>query len=151
MTSKASLIGLALLSLALPFGIQNTAPALQASFSEAAFIGVWRAQLEGLPAVDIVISNEGGQLTGGILFYFHLRLDANQPWTSRPGLPEPLFNIKMAGDTLHFQVSHRRAHPPRTLNDPPVSFRLSIVGPDKANLVNETESAGPLAMVRSDY
>jgi hypothetical protein len=153
MTSKASLLGLALLSLALPFGIQNTATGLQAAFSDAAFIGVWRGQLEGLPAVDIVISNEGGQLTGGILFYFHVRVDVNHAWTSTPGLPEPMFNIRIQGDALHFQVSHRRAHPPRTLNDPPVSFKLAILGHNKAELVNETESSPspPVALVRSDY
>jgi hypothetical protein len=151
MTSKASLFGLALLSLALPFGVQNTATGLQASFGDSGFIGVWRGQIEGLPAVDIVLSNEGGQLTGGILFYFHIRLDVNHPWTSAPGLPEPMFNIKIEGSALHFQVSHRRAHPPRTLNDPPVSFRLTIVGHNKAELVNETEKAPPTPINRSEY
>ncbi len=116
--------------------------------------GVWRGQMEGLPAVDLVISDESGTLTGAVLFYFHLRKTVNDPWSSTPGLPEPLFNLKLDGKMLTFQVSHRRAHPPRTLTDPPVQFRLRLTGPNKAELVNESESRSPgpgLNLVRSEY
>jgi hypothetical protein len=124
----------------------------QAQQSISAFAGVWRGEFEGLPGVDIVISDEGGQATGGILFYFHSRPDVNSQWTSKPGLPEPMFSMKLDGETLRFQVSHRRAHPPSTLNDPPVSFLLTLTGPGKAKLVNDSEGSGPpMVMTRSDY
>ena len=76
--------------------------------------------------------------------------------TSSPGIPEPLFNLKFEGRTLTFQVSHRRAHPPRTLDDPPVSFRLKPSDTDKGGLTmgeltNETEGSSGLPMVRTDY
>ena len=112
--------------------------------------GVWRAQMDGLPAITFVISDEGGALNGAILFYFHMRKTINDPWTSTPGLPEPIFGIHFDGKTLSFQVSHRRAHPPRTLNDPPVRYRLTVSGPNQASLVNEREGPG-LAMTRGDY
>jgi hypothetical protein len=118
----------------------------------AKFAGVWRGQFDGLPGVDIGVSNEGGELTGAILFYLHTRSDVNSPWTSKPGPPGPMFNMKIEGDTLHFRVSHKGAHPPRTLNDPPVSFRLVLNGPDKATLMNDSESSGPpMVMIRSAY
>ena len=53
------------------------------------------------------------------------------------------------GKTLSFKVSHRYAHPPRTLNDPPVSFRLELTGPDKAKLL--APEGLTLDMVRQKY
>jgi hypothetical protein len=116
------------------------------------FVGVWRGEFDGLPGVDIVICDEGGHMTGGILFYLHLRPNAHLAYISKPGLPEPLFGMQLDGKTLSFQVSHRRAHPPGSLNDPPVHFHLNLTEPGKAVLVNEDESGDPsLVLVRSDY
>lgn len=115
----------------------------------ARITGVWRGQMDGLPAVTMVISDEGGSLTGAVLFYFHMRKTVNDPYTSTPGLPEPMFNLHLDGNTLTFQVSHRRAHPPRTLNDPPVQFHLKVTGPNQGEFVNEKEGPG-LALIRND-
>jgi hypothetical protein len=132
--------------------------AKQSPSVEEPFVGVWRGQMEGLPAVTLTISNEGGSLSGAALFYFQKRKSVDDPWTATPGLPEPLFNLRFDGKTLRFDVSHRRAHPPRTLSDPPFHFHLTLIGPNEAGLVNETESSlenkdpGPgLPMIRSDY
>lgn len=51
-----------------------------------------------------------------------------------PGIPEFLLNSHCDGKTLTFQLSHRHAYT-NTSADPPVTFRLDLVGPDKANLV----------------
>lgn len=115
------------------------------------FVGVWRGEFDDLPGVDIVLSDEGDRLAGGILFYLHLRSNAKSPWTSRPGLPEPMLNLQLDdSESLHFQVSHRRAHPPRTLRDAPKQFRLRLIGPNRAELVNESEGAPMVVMIRSD-
>ena len=106
-------------------------------------LGVWRGQMENLPAVTLTLTDEGGRLSGAILFYLLRRNSVNEPYTSSPGIPEPLFRLKFDGRTLEFEVSHRHAHPPRTLSDPPVRFRLTLTAPDKAELVNENESSGP--------
>ncbi|MGA2569167.1 MAG: hypothetical protein ABSF23_01490 [Terracidiphilus sp.] len=112
--------------------------------------GVWRGQMEGLPAVTLVVTDEGGSLTGAVVFYFHERKTANDPWTSAPGLPEPMFRIQFDGRTLTFQISHRRAHPPRTLSDPPVILTLRLTGPNRAEFVNQSERSPILVMVWSD-
>jgi hypothetical protein len=114
------------------------------------FAGVWRGQLDGLPAVDLVINDEGGELHGAVLFYLHMRQDRNKPYTSTPGLPEPIFDLKQEGRTLRFEVSHRRAHPPATLHDPPMMFHLRFTEPGRAELVNETESGPRVVLTRSD-
>ncbi len=107
-------------------------------------IGVWRGQMESLPAVTLNVTDEGGGLKGAILFYLIKRSYVmSEPTTSTPGIPEPLFSPKFDGNSLEFEVSHRRAHPPQTLSDPPVRFRLKLTGPDKAELVNESDRSAP--------
>jgi hypothetical protein len=116
------------------------------------FAGVWRGQFDNLPGVVLVITDEDGQLHGAVLFYLHIRPDVQSPYTSTPELPEPLFKMKVERQTLEFEVSHRRAHPPRTLQDPPVAFELKLVGADKAELVNKAEGNGPaVVLTRKDY
>jgi hypothetical protein len=121
-------------------------------------VGVWRGQMNGLPAITLTVTNESGSLSGAILFYL-LRRTPGQPETATPGIPEPLLNPKFDGETLTFQVSHRRAHPPATLSDPPVTFRMKLTGANAAALSNANEPAqenpgqpsGGLPMVRSEY
>jgi hypothetical protein len=117
----------------------------------AAIEGVWRADLNGLPYIALTITNETGSLSGAVLFYFHHRDAVGQPWTSTPGIPEPLFNLRFDGQILTFQVSHRRAHPPRTLRDAPVSFRLKLTGANKGELISESEASSRMEIVRADY
>ena len=102
--------------------------------SNSAVTGVWQARIDGGPALVMVISDEGGSLTGAILFYM-IRREEGQPPSFTPGLPEPMFDIKFDGSGLAFRVSHRRAHPPRTAGDPPMEFRLKITGPNDGLLV----------------
>jgi hypothetical protein len=114
-------------------------------------LGVWRGQFQDLPAVVLTITDEGGRLSGAILFYLVKKSSSmSEPTTSTPGNPEPLLTLKFDGHALEFEVSHRRAHPPRTLSDPPAHFRLTLTAPDKAELVNETESSGPSVVLVRD-
>ena len=115
------------------------------------FDGVWHGEMDGLPAVDIGISSEGGEFTGAIQFYLHIRQDTKSPWTSQSRPPGPMFNMKLDGTTLHFRVSHKGAHPPESLNDPPVAFRLTLTGPDTAVLVNESVGGPGLLLKRNGY
>jgi len=132
---------------ALAFGQPNPA---QPQHALAPVLGVWRGQFDGLPGVTLVVTDENGSLQGAILFYLHMRKTVNDPYTSTPGLPEPIFNPRFDGKTLTFRVSHRRAHPPRTLSDPPMTFRLALTGPGQAEFVNGTEKGPQVTMVRSD-
>ncbi len=95
----------------------------------SAITGVWRGEMDNLPVFVLTISDEGKELTGAILFYMIRRdNDGSNPKAS-PGIPEPLFNMKFDGKVLEFQVSHRRAHPPRTKNDPPVTMHFDPAAP----------------------
>ena len=133
-----------------PIGEKTAVPGV------ATLPGVWRAETDGSPAVTLVISDEDGSLHGAILFYFLKREAPDKHYTSIPGLPEPMFNLKFDGESLTFQVSHRRAHPPRTLSDPPVTMRLKLMsanaaGQMQAELTNLSEYSPSAIAVRSDY
>lgn len=123
--------------------------AAQTSTSEP-FVGVWQGQLDHLPAVTLNITDEGGGLSGAVVFYLIKRSSVmSEPTTSTPGPPEPLFKLRPEGNAVVFEVSHRRAHPPSTLSDPPVHFRLKLIDPDKAELLNESENPGSsVVMIR---
>jgi hypothetical protein len=136
-------------------GIPVNSPSAQPQQPEASgfptVTGVWRGQIGGLPGATLVVTDEGGGLSGAVLFYFQVRKTVNDPWTATPGLPEPMLRVHFDGRVLTFQISHRRAHPPGSLSDPPVSLRPTLTGPNQAELVNESERGPVLAMVRSDY
>ena len=124
-----------------------------ANAGAAAIDGIWRCQMEGLPAVTLTVTDEGGSLTGAVLFYLHRR-EPGQAVTATPGVPEPIFNPQFDGKTLTFQVSHRRAHPPGSLQDKPITFALKLDGPDKAEFVNKNEldpNAPQYVLVKSAY
>jgi hypothetical protein len=71
-------------------------------------VGVWRCEMNGLPALTLLVTDESGSLTGAILFYFQQRKTEKDPWNSTPGLPEPIFHPQLSGKSLLFEVSHRR-------------------------------------------
>jgi hypothetical protein len=105
-------------------------------------LGIWRCQMHGLPAVTLTVTDEDGSLTGAVLFYLHK--GTGQAETATPGVPEPLFHPSFDGKTLTFEVSHRRAHPPQTLEDAPMRFEVKLDGAgadgkEKAELMNPSE------------
>lgn len=131
---------------------QMTASGQAPSAGKPVITGVWRGEKDNLPIVTIVVSDEGSSLSGAVLFYMLRRNTVNEPFTASPGIPEPMLNPTLDGKTLQFLVSHRRAHPPGSLSDPPSRFHLTLIGPDKAEFVNESEKQGPaLLMVRTEY
>jgi hypothetical protein len=78
---------------------------VSASGDNGFFTGVWRGKIDDVPGITMLISDEGGDLTGAVLFYL-IRGDDGQHPRSIPGDPEPMFHMKLNGNSLDFQVSH---------------------------------------------
>jgi hypothetical protein len=115
--------------------------------ADGAILGIWRGELDNLPAVTLNITEEAGPFQGAILFYL-IRRDEGKLPTSSPGVPEPLFKPRFDGKSLTFQLSQRHAHSD-TSSDPPVTFRLDLTGPDEAKLVRIPRDGPPyVRMVR---
>ena len=112
-------------------------------------IGVWRAEMEGLPAFTMVVTDEGGGLSGAIVFYLIRHNVPGEKPSATPGIPEPLLHPTFDGKTLTFQLSHRRAHPPRTLNDPPIT--MSFKAPETGKSEVFQFEGQPVTMTRTEY
>jgi len=111
---------------------------------------VWKAEAQGLPFATMTVTDEDGGLRGAVLFYLQRRDEAGQV-TASAGTPEPLLHPRFDGRTLSFEVSHRRAHPPRSLEDPPLHFRLTLTGANQGRLINENEPDMTTTLERSAY
>jgi hypothetical protein len=141
---------LPLLVAATSFSQTTVAKSSATAPGDASVLGVWRAQLDGLPWVTLTLTDEGGTLAGAILFYLHMRQRGGQV-TSTPGIPEPMLNPLFDGKVLTFKVSHRRAHPPESLSSAPVAFRLELPTNGHGSLVNDSEPGPAATLERSDY
>ena len=128
----------------------NTVNAGVAVPEDAPITGVWRGEADGDPFVTMTVSSVDGKLTGAIVFYLHMR-QPDGSVRSTEGVPEPLLHAYMEGTTLAFDVSHRWAHPPESLQSPPVHFKLKVSGRDRAQLVNLNSPTAAAEMVRSEY
>jgi hypothetical protein len=103
---------------------------------KSSFTGTWSCKMYGVQAVTLTVKQEQEKLGGTVLFYL-IRHNDGKPARSSPGTPEPLIDPRLDGKVLHFQVSHRHAHPPATLNDPPVSFTFQLIENNRAVLKRE--------------
>lgn len=120
----------------------------QPAARNSAIAGQWSGSMDGLPAVRLVVQENDRKLTGAVLYFF-VRRDPGVAPVASARFPEPMLNPSFDGRILTFQVNHRYAHPPSTLNDPPVSLRLEITGSGEAKLSNPE---GPsLVMIREKY
>jgi hypothetical protein len=126
---------------------ESAAAKTQIAHGGEAIAGVWRGQMDNLPAVTLNVTYETGSLNGAILFYLHLR-EPGKTETASAGVPEPLIKPQFDGARLTFSVSHRRAHPPASLDSAPVAFSFTLTGQNAGKLVNQSEDSPELAMVR---
>jgi hypothetical protein len=100
--------------------------------------GVWHGEYQDLPWVTVTLTQDGGTLSGAILFYLHRKTPGTAE-TATAGTPEPLLHPQFDGKTLTFRVSPRHADPPKTLEDPPILMTMEIIDPDHARLVNKED------------
>jgi hypothetical protein len=112
-------------------------------------VGTWRAQMDHQPVFTMVITDEGGDLSGAIVFYLLRRDSPDQKPTATPGDPGPLLHPTFDGKTLTFQLSHRFAHPPRTLNDPPVTMSFKVPELGKSEVLQW--EGQPVTVTRTEY
>jgi len=116
-----------------------------AAAADSLVAGTWRGKFNDLPAIVLTVNDDAGKLSGTIVFYFQHRNTERDPWLvdTAHSQPLPLIDPKFDGKTLAFKVSHKEAHPPRTLNDPPSSFEMRLTGKGEAEFRNLTERQSP--------
>ena len=74
-------------------------------------VGAWEGKENGLPAVELTLRNDNGQISGTIGFYFQTRGNDGK-WHSdgKPPFVVPLLSPKLEGTVLTFETIHHRSH-----------------------------------------
>ena len=122
------------------------------AFAQSPIAGTWQGRIHDLPAIRLTLRETSGRLSGNIVFYM-IRNDGSGYYedSKSAGPPTELTNLRFDGRTLTFEVSHRQAHPPSTLNDTePVRFQMDLTGKDEGRLkrLNYGADESPLIMRR---
>jgi hypothetical protein len=108
-------------------------------------VGVWHGEYHGPPWVTVTLTDEGGTLSGAVLFYLH-RQTAGAAETATAGVPEPLLDPHFDRTTLSFRVSAHHAGGAASLEEPPIPMTIEFIDGDHARLVNQQDPhlTGPL-------
>jgi biopolymer transport protein ExbD len=119
--------------------------------ADSPIAGTWLGRIHDLPAIRLTLQETNGKLSGSIVFYM-IRNDGSGYYedSQSAGSPTELSNAKFDGETLTFEMSHRDAHPPRTLNDTePVRFEMKLVGNNEGQLKRLNYGAGDSTVIMS--
>jgi hypothetical protein len=101
--------------------------------AKSSFAGTWEGKMNDLPGIDLNIDEEGGKVSGTIVFYFQERSNANEPWHVAGESPVPLLAPRVDGRMLTFEVQHHKCHTCPELG-PNVEFRMELAGPNEVLL-----------------
>jgi hypothetical protein len=125
--------------------VSNAAISGSKASSANEIVGVWHGEYHGLPWVTVTLTDEGGTLSGAVLFYLH-RQTAGAAETATPGMPEPLLDPHFDRRTLSFRVSAHHAGGFASLEEPPIPMTIEFIDADHARLVNQQDPhlTGPL-------
>lgn len=109
--------------------------ALCAFAADPAIVGVWTANAHDLPAIKMTVTNDGGKLSGNIIFYFLMKEDG--VWKNKGGEPTQMIRPRMEGSDFVFEVPHAKKHGSTDPADQEIkTFRLHVTGPDEAVFKN---------------
>ena len=107
-----------------------------AAFGQASqFTGVWDGEMNGLPAVELKLTNDGSTVKGTIAFYLQMRGE-DGTWHvagDKDKAVQPLLSPHINGNTVTFEVTHAKHHGSSELG-PNKTFRVEIAGPTTAYL-----------------
>ena len=119
-------------------------------------VGAWEGKENGLPAVELTLRNDNGQISGTIGFYFQTRVNDGK-WHSdgKPPFVVPLLSPKLEGTVLTFETIHHRSHGSTELG-PNNKYRVAFLRPKEARLqvfrygAKENDAAPGLKLVRRE-
>ncbi len=109
--------------------------AMSAATAASPIAGTWTAQLHNQPAIRLTVTDQGGKLSGNIIFYF-LVLE-NGSWKVKGAYPAELINPRLEGKTFVFEVPHAKKHGSTDPADQEIkTFRMQLIGKNEAVFKN---------------
>ncbi len=106
------------------------------------FVGVWDGEMNGLPAVEVALTDDGGKVRGTIAFYLQM-LDKDGKWHvvgDKNKAAQPLLSPRIEGNVLTFEVTHAKKHGSPELG-PNKTFRVEVAGATTAYLREAGDSS----------
>ena len=117
------------------------------SASDSSIAGIWTAQLHDKPAIKLTVNDNGGKLSGNIIFYF-LMLE-NGSWKVKDGTAINLINPRLEGKTFVFDVPHAKKHGSTEPADQEIkTFRMQLTGKNQAVFKNAADDGADLILTR---
>jgi hypothetical protein len=102
--------------------------------ADVSVAGTWEGKENGLPAVELSLRNDAGQISGTIGFYFQTRgPDGKWHLDGNPPFEVPLLSPKLQGTVLTFETIHHRRHGSAELG-PNNKYRVAFLRPKEARL-----------------
>jgi|HubBroStandDraft_4_1064222.scaffolds.fasta_scaffold343648_2 hypothetical protein len=126
--------------------LASTLAAVPAAASDSPIAGVWTATLHDQPCIKLTVIDNGGKLSGSIIFYMLMLEDGS--WRVKGDAAVDLINPRLEGQTFVFEVPHAKKHGSTDPADQEIkAFRLELTGKNEAVFKNATE-AGDLTLRR---
>ena len=106
---------------------------LGAASGESIFAGTWQGKMGDLPAVTLTVKDDGGKLSGTVVFYLLMRATEKDSWHVDGKATETLIEPKVEGNVLSFEVRHHTSHGSDEYG-PNVAMRVELLENGKAKL-----------------
>ena len=97
-----------------------------------AIAGAWDGKVNELPAVELILRDDGGKVSGSIGFYFQSRGDDGK-WRLGEKTTLPLLSPKLEGKVLSFETIHHKKHGSPELG-PNNKYRVTFAAANEARL-----------------
>ena len=115
--------------------------------SDSPIAGTWTAELHGKTAITLTVRDNGGKLSGIIVFYF-LQLE-NGTWKVKDGTAINLIDPRLEGKTFVFDVPHAKKHGSTEPADQEIkTFRMQLTGKNQAVFKNAADDGSDLILKR---
>jgi hypothetical protein len=116
--------------------------------SDSPIAGIWTAKLHDKPAIKLTVNDDGGKLSGNIIFFYFLMLE-NGSWKVKDGTPTDLIHTRLEGKTFVFDVPHAKKHGSTQPADQEIkTFRMQLTGKNQAVFKNAADNGGDLILKR---
>jgi hypothetical protein len=108
------------------------------------FAGTWEGTMNGLPAVEIKLTDHSGKVDGTIAFYLQMRGEEAK-WRvmgDKASAVQPLLSPYVNGNVLTFEVTHHKTHGSAEFG-PNKRFRIAVTSSTTAYLRTADADSNP--------
>ncbi len=120
--------------------LASTLIAATAAASDSPIAGTWTGRLHDQPAIKLTVNDQGGKLSGDIIFYFLMLEDG--AWKVKGDAHVDLINPRLQKKEFVFEVMHAKKHGSTDPADQEIkTFRMQLTGKNEAVFKNGADGS----------